>query len=208
MGAILLYIVRHGETDWNYEHRLQGRVDVPLNSTGFAQARALARHFEDRPLDRVISSPLTRAFATASMIAHTAGCPIEGSDDLREIDHGVWQGMTVGEIQTEYPDLWATWIAQPSKGRAPGAESLAEVCERADRVLQRLLNEHTCLVTHGVVSQVLVCRLMGRDPDAIFSVAQVNACINVFEIEDGRAVARDINFTAHLITGSLDAAHP
>lgn len=194
----MLYIVRHGETAWNHERRLQGRVDVPLNPTGLAQAHALARYFETHRIDRLVCSPLERAYATAALIARTTRCPIERRDDLREIHHGAWQGLTVDEIQAQYGDLWATWNAQPSKVRAPGAESLADVVERADRVLQRLVDEHTCLVTHGVMSQVLVSRLMGMDPDASFTVTQSNACINVFEIEQGGAVARDINFTAHL----------
>lgn len=194
-----LYVIRHGETDWNHERRLQGRLDVPLNGTGLAQARALARYFERRRVARVLTSPLRRAMATAAMIADVANCPLERADELSEIDHGAWQGLTIEQIRMRYPDLWAMWHVQPSHTHAPGAESLSAVLERVHRLLQRLARgEDICLVTHGVVSQAIVVQLMSLDPDALFTIAQANACINVFEIGDAGAAVTTLNCTAHL----------
>lgn len=200
-----LYVVRHGETDWNHERRLQGRLDVPLNGIGLAQARALARYFEDHRVARVLTSPLRRALATAATIAQAANCPLEIANELSEIHHGIWQGLTVDEIQARYPDLWTIWNARPSQAQPAGAESLSEVRERVDRLLQRLAtNDDICLVTHGVVSQAIVVRLMGLDLDALFTVTQANGCINVFEIVDAEAFPKTLNFTAHLQAGPSD----
>jgi broad specificity phosphatase PhoE len=195
----MLYVVRHGETNWNRERRLQGHLDVPLNRIGLAQAHALARYFEDRSLSRVLTSPLRRASVTAAILAELAHCPLEQAGELAEIHHGAWQGLTSDDIQAQSPDLWAQWKAQPSRTQPPGAESVSAVWERVDRLLQRLpRDEDLCLVTHGVVSQALVARLMGLDPDAIFTITQLNGCINVFEVGNAGAVAKALNVTTHL----------
>lgn len=195
----MLYVVRHGETDWNHERRLQGRLDVPLNETGLVQAHALARYFEGRRLARVHTSPLRRALATAAVIADAANCPLERADELTEIHHGAWQGLTVDEIEERNPDVWVSWTVQPSQTQPPGAESLLAVLERVRRLLQRLTSGgDICLVTHGVVSQAIVVQLMGLDPDALFTNTQANACINVFDIGDAGAFVKALNVTTHL----------
>jgi probable phosphoglycerate mutase len=195
----MLYVVRHGETSWNSERRLQGTLDVPLNGTGLAQAHALARYFKDRRLSRVLTSPLSRATATAAMIAEAAHCQLEHAGELAEIDHGAWQGLTTDLIEAQFPELWTQWNVQPSRTQPPGAEPLAAVFERVDRLLERLAtDEDLCLVTHGVVCQALVVRLMGLDSDAIFTIAQANGCVNAFERGEAGPFVRALNVTTHL----------
>jgi broad specificity phosphatase PhoE len=195
----MLYVVRHGETDWNRERRLQGHFDVSLNSIGLGQAHALARYFENHPLSRVLTSPLRRASVTAEIIAETAHCPLEEARELAEIHHGSWQGLTIDDIQAQFPNVWAHWMAQPSRTQPHGAESLAAVFDRVDRLLQRLhTDEDVCLVTHGVVSQALVVRLMGLDPDALFTITQANGCVNIFEFGETGPSVKALNVTTHL----------
>lgn len=195
----MLYVVRHGETDWNRAGRLQGRIDVPLNDTGVTQARALARYFEDRRLSRVLTSPLSRATMTAAAIAGAAACPCEEADELVEIHHGVWQGLTIDHIQARDPQLWTRWNSQPSSTQPPGAECLRATLARVDGLLQRLTpGEDTCLVTHGVISQAIIVRLTGMHPDDMFTIAQSNGCVNLFEIGDTGRVATALNITTHL----------
>lgn len=201
---MILYVVRHGETDWNHERRLQGRLDVPLNDTGLVQAHALARYFEGRWLARVYTSPLRRAVATAALIADAANCPLERADELTEIHHGAWQGLTIDEIEQRYPDVWTSWTVQPSQTQPPGAESLGAVLVRVRRLLQRLTGgEDTCLVTHGVVTQAIAVELMRVDVDALFTIAQANACINIFEIREARAFVKALNVTTHLEAAAI-----
>lgn len=196
---VTLYVVRHGETDWNHQRRFQGRLDVPLNGTGVAQGRALAAYFERTDVTRVLTSPLRRARATASMIAETVRCPLEVVEGLSEIDHGEWQGLTAGEIQSRDPAVWAAWKLQPSQTERAGAESIAAVAARVAPVLRRCSQgEDACLVTHGVVSQVIAAALLRLHPDSIFGLAQDNASINVFDIRDAGAAARGLNVTTHL----------
>ena len=93
-----ILLARHGETDWNRDFRFQGHADVPLNDTGRAQARELARSLAEEPIDAVYSSDLLRARETAEIVAERLGLPVEVDQGLREIDVGSWQGSTRAQL--------------------------------------------------------------------------------------------------------------
>ena len=99
-----LVLVRHGETDWNRERRFQGHADMPLNDTGRRQARELADALRDEGLTAVYTSPLRRASETAGIVADRLGLEAEELEALREIDVGDWQGLTVDEVKTRFPE--------------------------------------------------------------------------------------------------------
>ena len=100
-----LILIRHGETEWNTQHRAQGRTDIPLNERGKAQAQALGAHFAEETVDLVLSSPLSRAYETAKAVADAAGAPIETAEDLTEIQFGVWEGLSFDDIRKNYPAI-------------------------------------------------------------------------------------------------------
>lgn len=99
-----IVLVRHGETDWNRERRFQGHADMPLNDTGRRQARELADALRDEGLSAVYTSPLRRASETAEIVADRLGLEAEELEALREIDVGDWQGLTVDEVKTRFPE--------------------------------------------------------------------------------------------------------
>ena len=128
-----LYLVRHGETDWNRARRIQGLTDIPLNDTGREQARLTGSLLTRRPITRVFASPLVRARETAEIIARELGLPEpELRDAFVERDYGAAEGMGFHEIDVRYP---------PGTD-VPGRESREAVAERVLPALQALAAEH------------------------------------------------------------------
>ncbi len=167
-----LYLVRHGETNWNREQRLQGVLDVPLNEAGAAQARRLADRFASFQIACVVSSPLVRASATAAMLADACACPLQLEPRLREVDHGSWSGLTLPEIGRRFPLLVRDDRLRPEAFDVSGGERLPGVHRRVSAVLADLLPAHdgdsVLVVGHGVTLAVMWCVASGVD------VAQFN----------------------------------
>jgi broad specificity phosphatase PhoE len=139
-----LYLVRHGETDWNQQRRIQGLTDIPLNANGREQARATGRLLARRRWDGVYASPLSRAYETASIIADELGlAEPEPIDALVERNYGEAEGLDFGEIERRYPD----------RSTVPGQESREEVVSRVLPALRELAASHPgeslVVVSHG-----------------------------------------------------------
>lgn len=128
MTEILL--VRHGQTDWNLEHRVQGHTDTPLNAVGTEQARALAETLAAVPLAAVYSSDLVRARDTATIVARFHGLEVVLDHDLREKNFGSWEGLTDREIAVRFPEA--------VRGRWGDGETTEEVTERALAAIARI----------------------------------------------------------------------
>jgi uncharacterized phosphatase len=150
-GVTLLYLVRHGETDWNRERRIQGSTDIPLNDTGRAQAQSTGELLARRRWDAIVASPLSRAFETASIIATAVGLPQPTIHPaLVERNYGTAEGMTGREIDLRYP-----------RGKeVPGRESREAVGERVIPALLEIAEANPgtsiIVVSHGgVIRSVL-----------------------------------------------------
>ena len=149
-----LILARHGETDWNREHRWQGHSDVPLNELGREQARALAEELAGEPLAAIYSSDLLRAYETARTVADRKGMDVIADAALRETNLGVWEGLTSPEIEEQFPDDWRVW----RDGGVPvgrGGETPHEARERivaaAERIAAVHEGEQVLVVAHGGV---------------------------------------------------------
>ena len=140
-----ILLVRHGETDWNLERRVQGHADRPLSETGHEQARALADDLAREPIDAVYSSDLRRAFDTARVVAERRGLPVTRVPDLREKDFGTWEGLTDREILERFPEA--------RSGSWGDAETSDEMRLRVLGALRRIAAAHpegrVLVVAHG-----------------------------------------------------------
>lgn len=193
-----LYLVRHGETDWNRERRLQGTLDVPLNSAGIAQARRLSDYFGRLPVVCIVSSPLARASATAAILAEACACPHTTDARLREIDHGEWSGRTLPELGQRFPLLLKDERLLPEAFDVSRGEPLMAVYRRASEVLTDLLDAHggqsVVVVGHGVTLAAMWCaatglgvaRLQERQPP---NAGGVVLTFSHRELVDARAIA-------------------
>ena len=158
--------VRHGETDWNRERRVQGREGASLNEAGREQARALARQLWEVPLQAVYSSELPRAIETASYVAGPHSVGVRTDARLNEIDHGEWEGVSEADLPDL--DLYLRWREDPSSCTLPGAEPLAAVRDRAVAAMRDIEARHpaesglVAVVSHQVVLALLKCYILGR----------------------------------------------
>ena len=142
----MIYLVRHGQTDWNLEHRIQGHLDMPLNETGKSEAIICAKQLERFKIDEIISSDLSRAKETASIINEVLSLPISVDSRLREVHCGDLQGVLVKDISDE---TWDVFNHDPHKIHA---ESLADVYKRVKAFFEEIDNaKNTLIVTHGGV---------------------------------------------------------
>ena len=191
-----VYLVRHGETDWNKTRRIQGNVNIPLNEKGRAVALATAEAIRDLPFDLIFCSPLDRARETAEILA--AGCGREVIVDrrLREIEFGEFEGATWKEITTN-PDYRAIWnFFEDPANYVPerGAESFESIMGRAqDFIDQEVLpREHTCdrmmIVAHGAFNRAFQACVRKADKADFWGASRQpmkNCGMSILEVKDG-----------------------
>jgi broad specificity phosphatase PhoE len=194
-----LYLVRHGETDWNRQGRIQGQQDVGLSAVGRLQAERLAQRFATTSATRVVSSDLSRALETARRLAQPCGLAIETEPLLREMGYGIWEGRSLADLYADPAAAFAAFRLDPRR-RAPGGESFSGMARRCRVALRRILGEaaETVVVTHGGPIQALVCDVLGLPLARRLHFGIDNASVTVLEA-DGRTVkVRLLNGRGHL----------
>jgi phosphoserine phosphatase len=172
---LILYVARHGETDWNREGRYQGRRESTLTETGRAQARALAQTLASHPIDRVIASPLRRCVETAVPLAELLRVEVETDDRLVEIAHGDWEGRLRAEIEQIDAEMMRQWRAQPELVQFRGGESLADVESRWQSFSQSLRDGgQLAVVTHDVMVRLAILDATRRRLSALWRPRVIN----------------------------------
>lgn len=175
-----LWLVRHGETDWNREQRLMGQLDIPLNAEGMRQAAELAAELTGQVFDALFSSDQLRARQTAEVLAAALNLPLHLDPRLREEHLGAWQGLTHAEIQARYPGQWEQRRADPPDFRPPGGgETIAEMAARACAAVDEIAAAHprgrVLVVSHGILIAALLCRANNLPLARIFDQNPANA---------------------------------
>jgi broad specificity phosphatase PhoE len=172
MTRRLVFMTRHGETDWNVEGRWQGHTDIPLNENGRAQARAVAEALRSEGVPAIVSSDLARAHETAQIIGASLGIAVAYVDaDLRERMFGVFEGLTRVECERLHPEAWRAWVEQQLP--AAGVESPETVAARVTAAIGRATERFgrddapVLLVTHGGALRTAVRIAMGTQPAPI-----------------------------------------
>lgn len=159
-----IVLIRHGETDWNREHRFQGHADVPLNEEGRRQARELADRLRGEAYAAAYSSPLRRAHETARILAAELSVEVEPRDRLKEVDVGSWSGLTTSEVENRYPEGFRRWADDRSGGWTDG-ETYDELGRRVVADLLAIAEQHpgerVLAVTHGGAIRAVLAAIAG-----------------------------------------------
>jgi broad specificity phosphatase PhoE len=184
---IRLVLIRHGETDRDRQVRWQGQSDVPLNPTGRAQARALARSMSGQDLDAVYSSDLLRAAQTAEAVAEATGARLILDLRLREIDLGEWQGMLSDEIRSRDGAQVDLFFRDPQAPAGLSGESVAEVLQRVSSAVDEILSRHrtgrVAIASHGLALAALKTRFLGLPLEAAWQQEPANSAAEEYELE-------------------------
>lgn len=183
----VLWLARHGQTDWNASGRWQGQSEVPLNAQGRAQAAALAARLNGTPFEAVYSSDLQRARVTAEIIAQRLGLPLRCDGRLREINHGQWEGLLGSEIPARFPVEWQARERDPLHTPSPGGESPVQVAARVWAAADDIARAHPAgpvlIISHGFALATLLCRARGLPLEIAPELIPANARVEVIAWE-------------------------
>lgn len=197
-----LYLVRHGESEWNILSKVQGQSNTNLTNKGREQARKAARRLMKEKIDVIFSSDLNRALDTAKIIGEILGLEVNTLEELREIRFGVWEGLTTQEIIDKYNNEHIIWMTEPHKLNLPNAESLIDLQERLLRIVNILFKDNgdknILIVSHGASIKALILGLLGIDISFYNKLTISNTSISIVENKDYSTVLRVLNDTSHL----------
>lgn len=192
MSTTTIYITRHGQTEWNVDHRMQGHKDSALTPLGVQQAEWLSRGLADKHLDVVYASSSPRAQRTAEIVRAERDIPLQTCKEFMEIGVGVWEGRNSAELEAYYPDQYCYFWEDPEKFKVDGSETFVEVATRALGKLQQILEEHegqtVLIVTHSVVLKLLMAHFEGRALHKLWDLPYIYpTCLSRIDFTDGVA---------------------
>ena len=200
-----LILVRHGQTAWNSQRRIQGcRSDIDLSHHGQEQVARLAASLAKRDVNAIYSSPLKRAMDTAEAIARVCGPEVKVAPALREIDAGELEGLSVDTMSDRHQKFWSEWVKGNTSLPLPGGESLAELQARVWREIELIAARHpdetVIVVGHYFVILVAVCRAMEMDLSAMTRLKLDQTGVSILDISPQGNTLLLFNDTCHLDT--------
>ncbi len=213
IGDSRIFLVRHGETNWNKEGRFQGQINIPLNNNGKYQAKKASEYLNEINFNKVFSSSMDRPYETAKIILQNKpNIKITKIETLIEISHGLWEGKLENEIKEQWPELLKNWHEKPQEVIMPEGESIGEVSKRSVKAWKEIClaqkdKDLTLVVAHDAVNKTLICDILGIDFSNIWMIKQGNGGITVIDLFDDPLkdnVISALNITSHL-GGVLDS---
>jgi probable phosphoglycerate mutase len=202
----LLYVVRHGQTDWNRARRFQGHIDIPLNAAGRQEAERLALRLSATRFAAIYCSDLERTRQTSEPCATRVGLTVQSLPALRERNYGIFEGLTAAEIASRYPQESARWMTHDSRFVIPAGESQEGFRDRIFACLDALAARHAddaplLIVTHGGALDMLYRRAFSLPWDAARSCPVPNAALNRVEVLGDAVRILDWANVEHLAVG-------
>lgn len=184
-----LYLIRHGESLWNAQDRIQGHGDSPLSDTGRAQAARLGRHLAGASIGAVYASRLLRARQTAEIVGQAIRVPVIVRPDLHEIGLGAWEGKTPAEVNAHFANGFEAWRSRPTSVRIPDSEPIPAFRRRAITAIEAAIRDtraaSAAVVTHGGVIISYLAHVLGADFDFLLRRLQIgNTGVTILEALD------------------------
>ena len=201
--GVKLFLIRHGQTEWNSQGRYQGAQDTILTETGIKQAKLARKYLSRVNFANFYSSPKKRALQTANILADGLNIKINIREDLKELNFGKWEGLTFENINTSYKQDYQNWLSDPYNNTPTGGESFKVLLERAGSEINKIVNENpegsnVGVVTHGGVIIALLVNWLQIPSQRWRSLIQRQGAINVVVIDKKFPYISQINYTGHL----------
>lgn len=198
-----IFLVRHGETQWNRENRIVGHTEIGLTPDGHRQVALLARALAAEKIEAVYSSPLRRAVETANAIAEQHGLGVVTDDALKEVDAGELDGIAIKEVVRRYGDFWEAWVKGTDSLRMPGGETIGELQSRAWSVVTRVVGAHPdgtiILVSHTLTILSILTTALGMPLEDFRRLRLSLASINTLDFKGHVTSLVSFNNTCHLM---------
>lgn len=196
-----IYLVRHGESQWNILKRMQGQNDIPLTQNGIIQANLIGNRLINEKIDKIYSSDLSRALNTAKIIGEKLNISVTPMKEFREIKFGPWEGINNEKILEDYYDEFIIWQTEPEKLKLKGAESIKEVQLRAMKGINKIINdekyENILIVSHGVTLKTIILGLLDMSLVYFKNFTLNNVGLTIIENRDYNRVLKLLNDTSH-----------
>jgi alpha-ribazole phosphatase len=201
--GVKLFLIRHGQTEWNSQGRYQGSQDTILTETGIKQAMLTKKYLSRVNFTNLYSSPKKRALQTANIIADGLNIKINIRENLKELNFGKWEGMTFENINTRYGKDYQDWLSDPFNNTPTGGESFKVLLDRAEREIDKIVKENpegsnVGVITHGGVIIALLVNWLQIPSQRWRSLIQRQGAINIVVIDKKFPYISQINYTGHL----------
>jgi len=193
-----IYLIRHGQVAGHETPSYNGHADTPLTEFGISQYHQLQERLADAGITACYSSDLSRCAGGAGIICAPLGITPVLKPQLRELNIGIWEGMTWAEIIARYPQQWQARLDDIVNYRVPAGENLLDLAARALPALEEIVRSHrsenVLIVGHGGMNRVLLLNAIGAPLAALFNIEQNYACLNIIDYyEDGKTVVNLLN---------------
>lgn len=197
-----VYLIRHGQTVWNKEMKYQGHSDTALTEEGLRQAKQVAQRFASEKIAAVYASDLSRAYNTAEAIAGKHGLPVATLPALREINFGVWEGLTYTAINEKWSDDMRVLYTTPDELVIPGGETFRQLKERAGNAMDSLVKNHPdetiAVVSHGGTIRTILCTILNIHLNHVWNIRQDNTAVNIIDYYSEKTIVSLVNDAHHL----------
>lgn len=197
-----IFLIRHGQSEWNSLNKIQGQKDTILTDLGKKQALFLGNRLIDEKIDVIYTSDLTRAYNTAEIISNKINKPLVVNETIREINFGLWEGLTIEEIKNLYKDEYSTWIKEPEKLNIQGFENLISLQKRAinavNEIILENLGKNIAIVSHGAILKTMILGLLGIDISHYKNISLSNVSLSIIECREFNNVLILFNDISHL----------
>jgi len=201
--GIKLFLVRHGQTQWNLESRYQGVMNTNLTKEGKKQAELAAKYLSKVDFAGFYSSPIGRTIETAEIFKKITNKDFQVRENLKELNFGKWEGLVFDDIIAKYGSDFSNWIKDPFENPPTAGESFNEIIDRGSREINNILKEHKddsniLLITHGGFIVAMLVHWLKIPPERWSSIIQSQSAINIVVIDKEIPYISQINFTGHL----------